>query len=162
MLPVCRVLAKPFPCVDLILTTTTWATDNIHIPVSFTMGKLWVRHTKLFGCHCLVTGYQTLLEMMGPQNSVCRRATQSHFSSSSSFLNRDCCCCCCCEVASVLSDSVWPHRQQPTRFLRPLDSPGKTISFSNACMHAKSLQSCPALCDPMDSSLPGSSVHGIL
>ena len=26
------------------------------------------------------------------------------------------------------------------------------ISFSNACMHAKSLQSCPTLCDPMDSS----------
>ena len=24
------------------------------------------------------------------------------------------------------------------------------ISFSNACMHAKSLQSCPTLCDPMD------------
>ena len=36
------------------------------------------------------------------------------------------------------------------------------ISFSNACMHAKSLQSCPALCDPMDSSPPGSSVHRIL
>ena len=30
-----------------------------------------------------------------------------------------------------------------------------------ACMHAKSLQSCPTLCDPMDCSLPGSSVHGI-
>ena len=28
-------------------------------------------------------------------------------------------------------------------------------------MHAKSLQSCPTLCDPMDCSLPGSSVHGI-
>ena len=30
------------------------------------------------------------------------------------------------------------------------------------CMHAKSLQSCSALCDPMNCSLPGSSVHGIL
>ena len=29
-------------------------------------------------------------------------------------------------------------------------------------MHAKSLQSCPTLCDPIDHSLPGSSVHGIL
>ena len=29
-----------------------------------------------------------------------------------------------------------------------------------ACMHAKSLQSCPTLCDPVDCSLPGSSVHG--
>ena len=31
-----------------------------------------------------------------------------------------------------------------------------------ACMHAKSLQSCPTLCDLMDCSLPGSSVHVIL
>ena len=29
-------------------------------------------------------------------------------------------------------------------------------------MHAKLLQSCPTLCDPMDCSLPGSSVHGVL
>ena len=28
--------------------------------------------------------------------------------------------------------------------------------------YAKLLQSCPTLCDPMDSSPPGSSVHGIL
>ena len=31
-----------------------------------------------------------------------------------------------------------------------------------ACLRAKSLQSCPTLCDPMTCSLPGSSVHGIL
>ena len=30
------------------------------------------------------------------------------------------------------------------------------------CVCAKSLQSCPALCDPMDNSLPGTSVHEIL
>ena len=29
-------------------------------------------------------------------------------------------------------------------------------------VHAKSLQSCTTLCSPMDCSLPGSSVHGIL
>ena len=28
------------------------------------------------------------------------------------------------------------------------------------CMHAKSLQSCLTLCDPIDCSPPGSSVHG--
>ena len=28
------------------------------------------------------------------------------------------------------------------------------------CVHAKSLQSCPTLCDPTDCSLTGSSVHG--
>ena len=31
----------------------------------------------------------------------------------------------------------------------------------HAAAAAKSLQSCPTLCDPMDCSLPGSSVHGI-
>ena len=30
------------------------------------------------------------------------------------------------------------------------------------CMHGKSLQSCPTLCDPMDCSPPGSSVQGSL
>ena len=29
-------------------------------------------------------------------------------------------------------------------------------------MHAKSLQSCLILCDPIDGSSPGSAVHGIL
>ena len=32
----------------------------------------------------------------------------------------------------------------------------------SACMHAKSLQSSPTLCDPMDHSPLGCSVHGIL
>ena len=31
-----------------------------------------------------------------------------------------------------------------------------------ACAYAKSLQSCLTLCDPVDCSPPGSSVHGIL
>ena len=30
------------------------------------------------------------------------------------------------------------------------------------CVHAKSLQSCPELCNPMNYSPPGSSVYGIL
>ena len=32
----------------------------------------------------------------------------------------------------------------------------------HACVHAKLLQSCLTLCNPMDCSPPGSSVHGIL
>ena len=32
----------------------------------------------------------------------------------------------------------------------------------HACMHAKSLQSCLTLCDPVDCNPVGSSVHGIL
>ena len=33
--------------------------------------------------------------------------------------------------------------------------------MSAAAATAKSLQSCPTLCDPTDSSPPGSSIHGI-
>ena len=35
-------------------------------------------------------------------------------------------------------------------------------SFAKTVLIRASVQSCPALCDPMDCSLPGSSVHGIL
>ena len=84
-------------------------------------------------------------------------------------LPRCCCCCCCCEVASVVSDSVPPDRRQPTRLLHPWDSPGKNTGtgchFLLQCIKVKSesevAQSCPTLRDPMDCSLPGSSVHGI-
>ena len=38
----------------------------------------------------------------------------------------------------------------------------KTKSGTIAAAAAKSVQSCPTLCDPMDSSPPGSPVHGIL
>ena len=68
-----------------------------------------------------------------------------------------------------MSDSVRPHRQQPTRLPRPWDSPDKYTGvgchFLLQCMKVKSEsevpQSCPTLSDPMDCSLPGSYVHGI-
>ena len=34
-------------------------------------------------------------------------------------------CYCCCQVASVVFNSMRPHRRQPTRLPRPWDSPGK-------------------------------------
>ena len=37
-----------------------------------------------------------------------------------------------------------------------------TVCKTDAVAAAKSLQSCPTLCDPTDGSPPGSSVHGIL
>ena len=37
-----------------------------------------------------------------------------------------------------------------------------TNRSSSVCLWAKSLQLCLTICDPMDCSLPGSSVHGIL
>ena len=71
-------------------------------------------------------------------------------------------------VTSVVSDSVRPHRWQPTTLRRPRDSPGKNTGvgchFLLQCMKVKSesevAQSCPTLLNPMDYSPPGSSVHG--
>ena len=68
-----------------------------------------------------------------------------------------------------MSDSVRPHRRQPTRLPRPWDSLGKNTGvgchFLLQCMTVKSesevAQSCPTPSDHTDCSLPGSSVHGI-
>ena len=70
---------------------------------------------------------------------------------------------------SVASNSVRPHRWQPTRLPRPWDSPGKNTGvgchFLLQCMKVKSerevTQLCPTLRDHTDCSLPGSSVHGL-
>ena len=64
---------------------------------------------------------------------------------------------------------VTPYRWQPTRLRHPWDSPGKNTGvgchFLLQCMKVKSesevTQPCPTRSDPMDCSLPGSSVHGI-
>ena len=68
-----------------------------------------------------------------------------------------------------MSDSVRPHRRQPTRLPHPWDFPGKNTGVGChcllQCMKVKSESvvtwSCPTLSDPMDCSLTGSSVHGI-
>ena len=66
------------------------------------------------------------------------------------------CCCCSCYVASAVSDSVRPHRRQPTRLRHPWDSPGKNTGvdchFLLQCMKGKSesevAKSCPTSSDP--------------
>ena len=68
-----------------------------------------------------------------------------------------------------MSNSLQPHRQQPTRLLHPWDSPGKSTGvgyhFLLQCMNVKSesevAQSCLTPSNPMVCSLPGSSVHVI-
>ena len=59
-------------------------------------------------------------------------------------------------VASVMSDSVRPHKRQPTRLPRPWDSPGQNTGvgchFLLQCMKVKSesevAQSCLTLATP--------------
>ena len=67
-----------------------------------------------------------------------------------------------------LCPTLRPHRRQPTRLRCPWDSPGKDTGvdchFLLQCVKEKSesevSQSCLSLGDPMDCSLPGSSIHG--
>ena len=68
-----------------------------------------------------------------------------------------------------MSDSVRPHRWQPTRLPCPWDFPGKNTGVGCHCLlqcmevqsESEVAQSCPTLSDPMDYSPPGSSIHGI-
>src|SRR5574339_199543 len=67
-----------------------------------------------------------------------------------------------------MSDSVQPHRRQPTRLPRPWDSPGKNTGVGcNSLLQCRKVksesevtQSCPTLSNPMDCSPLGSSVQG--
>ena len=68
-----------------------------------------------------------------------------------------------------MSDSVRPHRWQPIRLPHPWDSPGKNagvgchflLQYMKVKSESEVAQSCLTLSNPMDCSLPGSSVHGI-
>ena len=70
---------------------------------------------------------------------------------------------------SVVSNSVRPHRWQPTRLPHPWDSSGKNtgvgccslLQYLKVKSESEVAQLCPTLHDPMNYSLPGSSVHGI-
>ena len=68
-----------------------------------------------------------------------------------------------------MSDSLQPHTWQPTRLPYPWDSPGKNTGVGGHFLlqrrkvksQSEVAQLCPTPSDPMDCSLPGSSIHGI-
>ena len=55
---------------------------------------------------------------------------------------------------SSTQSSLWPQWLTPLLYV-------KCTHSLSAAAAAKSLQSCPTLCDPIDGSPPGSSTHGI-
>ena len=67
---------------------------------------------------------------------------------------------------SVVSHSLWPHGLQPSRLLHPWDFPSKStgvgchflLQFMKVKSESEVAQLCPTLSNPMDCSLPGSSV----
>ena len=66
-------------------------------------------------------------------------------------------------MAPHSSTLAWkiPWMEEPHRLHSPWGRKESGMT-SFSLSHAKSLQSCPTLCDPMDCSLPGSSAHGFL
>ena len=60
----------------------------------------------------VVTGLEKVSSHSNPKEKLCQRM----------FKLPHCCCC----VTSVMSDSLRPHRRQPTRLCHPWDSPGKS------------------------------------
>ena len=58
--------------------------------------------------------------------------------------------------------STYPLYHQTQRALPFLSLPCPSLKLAAAAATAKSLQSCPTLCDPIDDSPPGSPVPGIL
>ena len=81
------------------------------------------------------------------------------------FLVRACVCVCVCVSCLVVSNSLQPHRLQPTRPLHPWILQARTlewvaISFSKRSYRKREsevAQSCPTLCDTMGCSPPCSS-----
>ena len=77
--------------------------------------------------------------------------------------------CVLCVLSLSCARLLRPCGLQPARLFCPWDPPGKNTGvgchFLLQCMKVKSEsqvpQSCPTLSDPIDCSLPGSSVHGI-
>ena len=68
-------------------------------------------------------------------------------------------------LRSSVDSPPYPREKSNTGehyFLRTLSHWKSLKTFLRACMHAQLLQSCPTLCNPVDCSPPGSSVHGIL
>ena len=68
-----------------------------------------------------------------------------------------------------MSNSVRPHRQQPTRLPHPWDSPRKNtgvgchflLQYMKVKSESEVAQWCLTPRDPTDCSLPGFSIHGI-
>ena len=64
-----------------------------------------------------------------------------------------------------MSDSVWPHRWQPHQAPQSLwfsrQEHWSRLPFPSPMRESEVDQSCQTFSDPMDCSLPGSSIHGI-
>ena len=116
-----------------------------------------------------------VFELVGQSRCILKQLIQHYNSLKHCHFLLNLCFSMCFNLAAAAAKSlqscltVQPHRRQPTRLPGTWDSPGKSTGvgchFLFQCMKVKSesevAQSYPTPSDPMDCSLPGSSVHGI-
>ena len=97
-----------YSCLENLIDRGTWQTTAHRV------AKIWTRLKQLSRLHAEHAQWVEVAEIhiLDPvKRNVLNISPVEH-------------CCCCC-VASVVSDSVRPHRWQPTWLPRPWDSPGK-------------------------------------
>ena len=84
----------------------------------------------MVGWHHRLNGHEFKLQEM-VKNREAWHAAAHGVTKSQTWLNNSTYameyCCCCCWVASVVSNSVQPHRRQSTRLPHPWDSLGKRV-----------------------------------
>ena len=66
------------------------------------------------------------------------------------------------KVLHSICQQIWKTQQWPQDWKRSVFIPIPKKGNAKESLTAKSLQSCPTLCDPIDGSPPGSPIPGIL
>ena len=90
--------------------------------------KFWMTLGKLEWWDCLLSYRRQTKPSLSPVLSLYSLFLASERGSSNMTHHA---CCCCCKVASVVSDSMRPHRWQPTRLPHPWDSPDKNSNLQS-------------------------------
>ena len=99
--------------------------------------------------------------LLPPVLNWMRRARNSSAGAPSHPLERECTLGCLVSVPQVETPSEGPSLRWEAEVGLDRD-PAQPSFLPSAQAKVKVAQSCPALCDAMDCSLPGSSVHGTL
>ena len=112
--------------------------------------RRWMREAKGWEedeKHCWVTGDREFWDVTwcyweGCWHWLTLMFFPKYYRMSCDIIIRSMSCCCCCYITLVVSNSVRPHRRQPTRIPRPWDCPGKNTGagchFLLQCRKVKS------------------------
>ena len=137
-------------------THTRWSTENLSSESSWAQTWLWYL---LSGCLCKIYFTSLRVSLIYEMEIIVPSSKMYGWGF----------CELGCSVAKLCA-TLRPHELQHARFPYLSVSPGVCFNWwtlisacsINAAAAAKSLQSCPTLCDPIDGSPPGSPIPGIL